>query len=245
MPKLNQVLAIEKGVKSRIVAEVTELYKIAQKPALFNGMTKTYRKLNEEDADLPQERQRVQYDVKGILDREAALTSELMDVVARKDWTNTVAKADIVVDGKTLLSGVPVSYLLFLEKQLLDLTAMANALPVLDEAETWRRDENSGLMVTDITSTTRSKKIEKPIVLYPATPEHPAQTKMAVEDVIAGYWDTKKMSGAIEKPKKEALLDRVQKLSKAVKEAREAANVADVVEPPKVGNAIFGYLLEA
>lgn len=244
MPKLNQVLAIEKGVKSRVVSETTELYKIAQKAPLFNGLVKTYRKINDDDQDLPQEKQRVQYDVKGILNRDAALLTELMDVTARKDWTNQVAKADVVVDGKPLLLGVPVSYLLFLEKQLLDIKAMANAIPVLDEAESWSRDENSGLMVTDKSSTTRTKKVEKPIVLYAATVEHPAQTKMVVEDVIAGFWDTVKMSGAVAKPKKEALIERVEKLSKAVKEAREAANMAEVVEPPKIGNAIFGYLLE-
>jgi hypothetical protein len=245
MPKLNQVLAIEKGVKSRVTAETSELYKIAQKPALFNGLVKTYRKINDDDPDLPQEKQRVQYTVDALIRRDAALLTELMDTTARRDWTNTVAKADIVIDGKVLVAGVPATYLLFLEKQLLDIRAMAEALPVLDEAETWKEDANSGLRVTDAVSTQRSKKIQRPLVLYNATPEHPAQTQIITEDVLAGFWDTVKMSGAMPKPKKQALVERVETLTKAVKEAREAANMAEVVEPPAVGNALFTYLLES
>ncbi|MDQ3812829.1 MAG: hypothetical protein M3347_02630 [Armatimonadota bacterium] len=41
--KLNQVVAIEKGVKSRVYGEVTELHKTSQKPELFNGFIKTCR----------------------------------------------------------------------------------------------------------------------------------------------------------------------------------------------------------
>jgi hypothetical protein len=44
MAKLNQVLAIEKGVKSRVFSEITQLNNAAQKPALFTGFAKNYKK---------------------------------------------------------------------------------------------------------------------------------------------------------------------------------------------------------
>ena len=114
---------------------------------------------------------------------------------------------------------------------------------MLDEAESWTKDENSGLFKTEATQTHRTKKTVKPIVLYPATEQHPAQTQLLTEDVIAGFWSQIKQSGAMPKPDKQALLERVESLLKALKEAREEANGYDEVETPNVGEAIFAYLL--
>ncbi len=47
MARLNQIIAIEKGIKSRAYAELTELHKAAQKPDLFHGFVKTYQKRDE------------------------------------------------------------------------------------------------------------------------------------------------------------------------------------------------------
>ena len=40
MAKLNQILAIEKGIKTRVYGEFTELHNATQKPALMNGFHK-------------------------------------------------------------------------------------------------------------------------------------------------------------------------------------------------------------
>ena len=47
MPKLNQIVAIEKSVKSRVYGEITEMHKLSQKPDLFSGFSKQYRKKSE------------------------------------------------------------------------------------------------------------------------------------------------------------------------------------------------------
>ena len=60
MPKLNQIIAIEKGVKSRVYGEITEMHKSSQKPELFNGFVKTYRKKDEDSEDYPPERKKAQ-----------------------------------------------------------------------------------------------------------------------------------------------------------------------------------------
>lgn len=243
MAKLNQIIAVEKGIKARAYSELTELNKAAQKAELFNGFSKVYEKKDEDGEDLPSEKKRVQFVAGEVLRAAERAIGEWMDVTARKDWSNAIATADVSVDGKVVLAGVPVTYLLFLEKQLTDMRTFAGNMPVLDEGEAWTRDENSGLYKSDVVSTHRTKKVQKPIVLYPATPEHPAQTQIVTEDVIAGHWKQVKHSGAMPKPERAALLERVEKLLKAVKEAREAANGIDEVPAPAVGQAIFGYLL--
>jgi hypothetical protein len=48
MAKLNQIIAVLKGIKSRDTKTVSELYHAAQKPDLFNGFSKNYRPINEE-----------------------------------------------------------------------------------------------------------------------------------------------------------------------------------------------------
>lgn len=243
MAKLNQIIAIEKGIKSSAYGALTELNKAAQKPDLFNGFSKTYRKKDEDGEELPPEGKRVQYTSGEVLRAAERALTDLADVTARKDWTNCVAKADVVVDGKTLIASAPVSFLLFMEKQLTDLRTLVGNLPVLDVAEDWKSDPNSGLYRTEPTETHRTKKMQKPIVLYAATTEHPAQTQLITEDVIAGWWVLTRQSGAMPKPEKQKLQDRIDKLIQAIKQAREAANMFDETDAPTIGGPVFGYLL--
>jgi hypothetical protein len=243
MAKLNQIIAIEKGIKSRVYSDITDWDKISQKPQLFNGFSKEYRPIDTDGEALPPERQRVQYRVRDLLQSVERLCTEYFDITARKDWTNCTACADVKVNGQTILSEVPVPYLLFLEKQLTDLRTLIGRLPLLDEADDWKVDSSSGLMRTDEIKTHRTKKVQKPIVLYHATTEHPAQTQIVTEDILAGYWHQTKLSGAMARPDREKLTERVEALLQAVKQAREAANGFDEAEKvPSAGRAIFDYL---
>lgn len=113
MTKLNQIIAIEKGIKSGTYAGMSDLNKAVQKAELFNGFQKSYRKIDEADPDLPPESKRVQFTSKTVLENVERGLTELMQVVARKDWTNCVATGSVVVDGKTIVPNAPVSYLLF------------------------------------------------------------------------------------------------------------------------------------
>lgn len=244
MAKLNQIIAVEKGIKSRGYAEFNELHKATQKQELFNGFSKNYQKKNEESEELPPENKRVQFTTTDVLRNGARILTELFDVTARKDYTNCVAKADVKINEKVIIKGAPVSYLLFLEKQLTDLRTFFSVLPVLDPAENWILDANSGLFKTEATQTHRTKKIARPIVLYQATPEHPAQTQLITEDILAGYWSQVKHSGAMPAPAKAVLVERVEALLQAVKQTREEANGLEEVATPEVGEAVFNYLLE-
>mgnify|MGYP001565775850 FL=1 len=240
--KLNQVIAIEKGVKSRVYSELTEFDKVCQKPDLFQGFSKSYEKKDEDGESLPPESKKVQFRVDNMLKAVATSLTEFYNVTASKDWANMGAVADIEVDGMKLLRGVPVTYLLFLEKQLTDLRTFFGHLPELDDTENWQRDETSGMYKTEPISTHRTKKLQKPIVLYDATKEHPAQTQLITEDVLAGYWKTIKHSGGVPKTRKDKIVARVEALIKAVKFAREEANGTDA-ERRIAGENVFDYLL--
>ncbi len=140
MAKLNQIIAVEKGIKSRSFQELTEAHQALQKPALLAGISRTYRPKDEEGEQLPPESTRVQIKADDIIRQTTESLTKLFDATAAKDWTNCNAKADVVVDGQTLLAQVPATYLLFLEKQLVDLHTFVKKLPVLDASETWNFD---------------------------------------------------------------------------------------------------------
>ena len=59
MSKLNQVIAVEKGVKTRVNKNVGDLYKVLQKPQLFDGFVKNWEKIDEEGESRPKERRKV------------------------------------------------------------------------------------------------------------------------------------------------------------------------------------------
>ncbi|WP_437542347.1 hypothetical protein WME95_30250 [Sorangium sp. So ce327] len=244
MPRLNQIIAIEKGVKARSHQRLTEAHHALQKPALLSGISRTYRSKDEEGEQLPPEATRVQAKAEDIIRSTADILGELFDVTATKDYANCKARADVVVDGKVLLAGAPVTYLLFLEKQLVDMNTFIRKLPVLDASESWTFDPSADSWATEPVQTARTKKIPRNHVKAEATDKHPAQVEVYHEDVVVGYWKTVKFSGALPARRINELLDRVEKLQKAVKFAREEAN-NQTVEEQKVGAAVLGFLFSA
>lgn len=240
--KLNQVIAIESGVKSKTNATVSEIYKAVQHTALFDGFSKQYRPLKEGEDMFPPENKKVQRNALQSVKEVAKSLGELFDVTAIKDYGNMQATADVVVDGQTLVTKAPVTYLLFLEKTLTDVHTFVSKLPVLDPAEDWKFDPNNNMYRTNPETTIRTKKVQEPIVLYDATPEHPAQCQLITKDVTVGNWEQTKFSGAMQAPEKEKLLARVEKLQKAVKFAREEANGIQVGDQA-IGEKVFGWIL--
>ena len=241
MAKLNQILAIEKGLKTRVYAEFTELHNATQKPGLMNGFHKAYQPRDEEGETYPPESQKVQHNAAEVFERVATILTELFDITATKDWANCHAKADVVVDGQVLLKDVPATYILFLDKQLSDLMKFVSSICELDPGVDWRADPATGQYRTEPQATQRTKKVQRPIVLYDATEHHPAQTQLITEDVIAGQWVTIKHSGALPAPRKKLLLARIERLSNAVKYAREQANAIEAPDQ-KLAKDVFAYL---
>lgn len=243
MSQLSKIIALEKGVKTRAYTTITNVHHRLAKAATLSGISRTYKPKDDEGEQLPPESTRVQVRATEMLDVVAETLTRLFDVTLTRDLGNTLARADIVVDGDTTIArGIPTSHLLFLEKQLSDLTALINGLPVLDPSETWTYDAAADAYVTPPTETMRSKKVPRNHVKAEATDKHPAQVEMYYEDVTVGRWTTVKASGALPQQRITELKRRVVALAEAVKMAREQANTTDV-EDQHIGAAVFGYLL--
>jgi hypothetical protein len=243
MSKLNQILAIEKNKKTQLHKEISDLHHATQKPPLLNGHHKMFTPKEDDGESFPDDMQNVQYLHQEVIDQVCDRLSILMDVTASKDWTNCNAKADVIVNGEAFIEGVPVPYLLFLEKELHDLHTFVEKIVELDPGETWTLDQHTGRYRSEPVTTSKTKKLQKPIVLYDATEHHPAQTQLITEDVVVGYWKTTKFSGAIPRARKKVLLERVTLLLDAVKFAREQANSIEATEP-KVGRKILDFVFK-
>ena len=240
--KLNQIIAVEKGVKASSTSELTKHYQALQKPGLLMGLSRTYQPKDDEGEELPPESTRVQLKAEEVLRRVSEIMTRFFDVTATKEWANTVAVADVVVDGKTILEKVPVTYLLFLEKRLVDLHTLVEHLPLLDAADEWEFDPATDCYRTSPQKTMRTKKIPRNHVKAEATEEHPAQVEMYYEDVQVGTWTAVKFSGALPALRVNELRERVEALQAAVQRAREEANEIEVTDR-EVGKAVFDFLL--
>jgi hypothetical protein len=227
--KLNQIIAIEKSVKAKAARALGDAGRELGKAPLLSGISRTYQPKDEEGEQLPPESTKVQRRVEEQLREVSAAMTRLFDVTATKDRTNAIAD-------------VPVTYLLFLEKQLAELQAFVKALPVLDAAESWTFNEAADCFATEPVRTVRTKKVPRNHVKAEATEEHPAQVDVYYEDIPVGYWTTVKFSGAAPAKRVAQLSERLEKLQIAVKFAREEANGTEVVDE-QIGAKVFGYLL--
>lgn len=242
MARLNQLLAVRKGVQSEVHAATTALHRDSQKQQLMTGFTRTYRKILDDDADLPGETQKVQVRADEALGTAVGQWTRLWDTTAQVDWTNCAARADVVIGETVLVRQAPVAWLLFMEKQLKELHEFVAKVATLDPAEEWTWDGNAGAYATGRSTTVRTKKIPRNHVLAEATDRHPAQVQVWQEDVPVGYWDTIKFSGALDGDRRKTLLARITALREAIKTAREEANMTEVV-PIRPSSSLFAYVL--
>ena len=244
MARLSQIIATENGATTRAENELGKAYHLLQKDALVTGISRTYQPRAEDGDSLPGQSTKVQVTVPSVLSSVAESLTRWFDKAATKEWANTEAKADLVVDGDVLLPQVPVGYLLFLDKRLENLYTFVFKLPVLDPAEEWRESTDTGVWVTAPSSVAKTKKVPRNHVKAEATNHHPAQVEVFWEDEIVGDWTTKKFSGAIPGSERTKLLNRVENLQRAVKYAREEANSIQVDER-LVGHVLFEYILNS
>lgn len=231
--KQNQIIAVEKGVKERAHEFVSKLYQSLGQGDKFNGMSGVYTPIDDEGEKLPQETKIVQANFNAFCKGLSACLKDLWDVTATKEEGNMSARADIVVDGKVVLPNVPVTYLLFLEKQLTDVRTFFTKAPTLDPTEEWVRDESTGLYRSEPVQTVRTKKTQAFVVVEGSgVPEKgvPNQVREVTNDVVVGYWARTKFSGAWSMVETAEAVKRVDKLLRAVKVARETANSVEIAQ---------------
>lgn len=239
--KLNQIIALVQGKKARATKLLTTIHHSWQKERLA-GIGRTYSPLAEDGEQFPPESRVVQVRVNSEIKKIQNELADFFNVVATQEYGNTEAVGNICVDEEILLADVPITVLLFLEKQLTDLGTLARNLPTLPTDRIWSQDEAKNCWVTQPEQTVKTQKKVEPIVKYDATPEHPAQTDLISVDRTIGHWSTIHMSGALPETERDAIVLRIEKLQDAVKVAREEANSREVQFRDGIGSAVLGYV---
>lgn len=242
--KLNQIVAVVNGKKTRFQKAITEVYHILQKNDLFNGLTRKYTPLNEDGETYPSETTLPKANAIESIKNAKQLLVELIDVIATQDYNNCAATANIIIDDQVIIEDVPVTHLLYLEKQLVDLHTFIEKLPTLDPAEQWKWDDTQNYFVSNPVKTNKTKKVLRNHVKAEATEHHPAQVEVYTEDVKIGEWTTTKFSTSIKPSDKAEYLQRVRKLQDAIRQAREAANNLPIKQV-KIGEKLLDYVIKS
>lgn len=158
---------------------------------------------------------------------------------------NTKAMADVVLDDSTvLLSNVPATALLELEKRISDIHGILQAIPTLDPAKSFTADaqRGPGYYKAREVRKTRTKKTFVPLVLAAATKEHPAQVKEGYEDQPIGSIAEQEWSGLLTPSEKSAMLAKCEEVSRAVRAARSRANEQEVDKTLKIADKLLGHI---
>ena len=239
--KLCQIVAVEKDVKQKTATLAQSFKQICDQPDLFSGLFKNYVPRSEDGERFPPQSQALRMRWHEMVAELFRALSEEIDVEATKDYGNAMAAADVVVEGQVLIPAAPVPLLLYLEKLIEAIRALLDLLPVRDESIEWQ-DGGDCQRSLEI-PTHKTKKVQKPIVLYAATAEHPAQTQLITEDEVIGHWKTVYLSGAISIKEKKEMLANLGVLSQAVKFAREEANSTKVERKTKIAKEFLSFVL--
>lgn len=169
-----------------------------------------------------------------------------IDVSAAIALANTQAKADIIVNGIVLKAGVPATTLLELEKDLVQWRETLNLCPTLPAGILWDVAEDQSVQHVYVTRhpivKKRSEKVSTPVVLYQATDKHPAQVKEVVNDVPVADIVEITYNAMLKSEVKAGMLERVDELLVAVKEARARANETEV-KTTNIGQVLAKYVL--
>jgi hypothetical protein len=243
--KLHELLAAEGTAKSQADKCRTELMATFEKKRhLFSEKLVTFTPNTEGAQSVTEEQSTLQSTVPSELKWIGDIWAKALDLAFSIDVGNQTAKADVTLDdGTVLLKDVPATALLQLEKRANEIHAFIQAIPTLDPAKGFKADPNreAGVYIAREDNKTRTKKVERHIVVVPPTEQHPAQVAKVTEDVPIGTIKTQEWSGMITPADKADMLNRAEELRRALKTARSRAN--DVkVEHTKIGNTLFQYV---
>jgi len=243
---LNKIVAVVTGKKTRVEKLLGDAHHQLTKKDATSGRVRTFQPLQEEDesrarAKPEPEIQTIQVHVDDVIAQLMPELEGVWDTVATQEIGNTVAKADVVLDGKTIVTQAPVGVLLYLEKRLEDLRTFVRKIPTLSPDKSWTWDQAQACHMTPVESKERTKKVPTPLVQYEATDKHPAQTTVIDVDTVVGYWKETFKSAAWTVQKQRDCLGRIDRLADAVKMAREEANSTEV-EQKKIAKGILDFI---
>jgi len=171
--------------------------------------------------------------------------TESVNANLTKENTNSIAKADIVVNDDTWATGVPVNAILAMETATKKLRDVVLDVPTLEPKEEWKpsKEHAPALFESEPKLRNKTKKVERFQIITEATPQHKAQYEKVMEDIVEGIWTTTLISGKIPPSVKSEMLARIDKLSGVFQNAREVANTT-VVSEMNFADKIASYVME-
>ena len=236
------LLAVEPELKGKAEKITNEAIKtFTGKQAFFKSKHRTYKPRYDDGYQYPPEAQEMVTTVAAKLEYVQEHLTKTIDALFQKEHTNVVAKADLKI-GETVLTDVPATALLNLENRLKEIRKLYRSIPCLPPGQLWNKDlDTPNVYRAAPVTTVKTKKTTVPIVLSPATKEHPAQIKSVDEDIPIGEWEAIEREGSWTALEKSQKLGRIDELIETVKTARQEANSVNVVKA-HVGKVLFDYI---
>lgn len=251
MGKLHELLAVEPDAEGKAKGILAgTISTLRNKEQLFSGQTRTLTLFanngeNSVENEAIEAKERINRPVAAIvpdnLNYVAVALADYYDVLFQKNLTNNEAKADIVLDGVVIVKDVPATFLLTAETRLVkEIRPLILEIPTLDPAVQWTLDENigRGIYRSDKTTTLKTQTDVEHVRLQQSTDKH-ADTftqKSIVKNI--GKYEDQKFSGLITSADKARYLENLDRLIRAIKEARQRANTQEV-STEKIGDLLF------
>lgn len=246
MPKkLHEVLGSQSQVFTQAEKCRTDLNTTFEKKRhLFSEKSVQYIPDAEGAAPVVESQSTLQSTIGAELKWLSEILAKAYDSEATIDEGNTKARANVVLDnGSVLLTLVPATQLLQLDKRLGELHQLVQGVPTLDPASGFVLDPDrpKGTYKAREVRKRRTRKEQAPLVLIAPTKEHPGQAQLITKDVEIGTIVEQEWSGLITPAVKATMLERVEELRRAVKQARARANDMEV-EAQQIGQKLLDYV---
>lgn len=249
MGKLHETLSVIDSLQTQLKAILEEAKgTLANKEGLFKGIIVEQRSLAVSDDDKVEfpdakEVSEVAENVPSKLQYVGNFLASFLDAEYQKDEGNRIAKADIVVDGDVLLSGVSAVTLLTLEHKLRAFRDVAASAKTYDPTRVWTPAPNTP-NVFEAPPVRKALKVarEGAEIVVKESDKHPAQWRPVKIERIVATRETRELTGLISPLRKHKLLARIDAVIVAVKQARQRANEVEV-PGTKIGAPLIEYLL--
>lgn len=247
MAKMHELIAVNNDVKGQANKVFGDLI------GLFNGKKHhftrkivTFKPLGENQVQVTESQSSIQ----ATLDKEIPWAGNYMakaiDSGYQIDKGNTLAKADLVLEGGPTIPNLPATALMQLEKHVQHIKTLAEAIPTLDPSQNFVLDPAAGKGIyraADVNKK-RTKKVMKNVVLAVATKEHKEQVIREAEDEVTGDIQEQEWSSLTTPSIKADIIGRCDTLLQAIKKALSRANSQEVDGADKIGKTILDYVFK-
>ena len=245
---LHEVLAKESDSDKSAVKLMSEaINSFTNKQELFGGHERTLKMFDsgrEHEEAGHADTKYLDYTVIGKLKFVENHLIKYYDVNATKECTNQHATATVTIDGKEILNNLPATLLLGLETKLKKYREVVNVAPTMKPGIEWIAAPDLGENIHKSKNPDRTFKTEKSLKVISkaaATKEHKEQVETLPVEKNVGEFAYTRFSGCLTVAHKSKLIERIDVLISAIKEARQRAN-ATAIQKMEIGEKIFNFI---